>query len=916
MRTMQNIFALKYWSEKNNLKKSGGTLDRLSTLLKQSSIDLHPYQIESALYAFNSPLSRGCILADEVGLGKTIEAGLVIAQLSLEEKNHILIIAPASLRTQWQSELSTHFGLDSLILDAQLHSDLINQTGSSPLIKNQIIICSYQFAYKMSELISKQYWDLIVIDEAHRLRSVYRGKDSKMAYSLRLALQDKPKLLLTATPLQNNLLELYGLVSFVDDKLLGNQYYFQTRYAKKIAKDPAISQSAINQLRNLLLGNPTSGATGIVNRTLRRQVKEYVNFTTRHSMTYDFTPTDLELKLYELVSDYLRRENLAAIATPQRSLMILVYRKLLASSSFAIAPTLAKLRDRLRSELDRRSNTLLPSPTLFDNNDELVTSLTEEHNIFEKPKKTLADYSDKEIEQEANELDRYYQLASSIRENAKAKALQRAVTELLKQALEKHYPTKIVIFTESTRTQDHLSKLLGEQFGIVTFNGHNTGSEVESIYHAWSTSFPDKYVTLPKNIAIREALVHSFKTNPTKQIFLTTEAGSEGLNLQFANILINFDLPWNPQRVEQRIGRVHRYGQSHEVIIANFLNTSNLADKRVLELLRDKLGLFDGLFGSSDEILGNLEDGEGFEQQILSIYQNAKSPDEIESAFKSLQSSLHKNIDTKLREVRENMLDHFDSDIIALFNQTQVGINSTLSEHEITQKMLTHYGYAGQAADTNPIPTITFSDLSSHMLERLKDTTNGIIYVFKLTVQAVEIEEILIPMVFVSSSSSYVPLDPTLSRELAESISETTGETLDASPVTESMLLDTWADWKKPILTKYEKRNEHLYNREMERIYRYWDNHSLETKDALAKTRGEIEELRRHRDTTLDFASKRKIDQQIQSRDLTIQKLLIRQNEEEREAIEGKRKDIEALNAKLDCKFSDELVAIAQFKIL
>lgn len=913
---MQNIFALKYWSEKKNLKKSGGTLDRLSTLLKKSSIDLHPYQIESALYAFNSPLSRGCILADEVGLGKTIEAGLVIAQLVLEDKKHILIIAPASLRTQWQSELSTHFGLDSLILDAQLHSNLVDQAGSSPLIKSQIIICSYQFAYKMSELISRQHWDLVVIDEAHRLRSVYRGKDSKMAYTLRSALQDKPKLLLTATPLQNNLLELYGLVSFIDEKLLGNQYYFQTRYAKKIAKDPAIAQATIDQLRNLLLGNPASGTSGVVNRTLRRQVKEYVNFTTRHSMTYDFTPTISELKLYNLVSDYLRRENLAAIATPQRSLMILVYRKLLASSSFAIAPTLAKLRDRLRGELIRRHAPDSTIPTLLDNSDELIVSLTDEQIISEQPKKTLADFSDQEIEQESDELDQYYKLASSIKENAKAKALQRAVFELLKQAEAKQYPTKLVIFTESTRTQEHLAKLLGEQFGIVTFNGQNNGSEVDSAYHTWANNFPEKSATLPKNIAVREALVHAFKTNPSMQIFLTTEAGSEGLNLQFANILINFDLPWNPQRVEQRIGRVHRYGQTHEVIIANFLNTSNLADKRVLELLRDKLGLFDGLFGSSDEILGNLEDGEGFEQQILNIYQNAKSPDEIESAFKSLQSSLHKDIDTKMHEVREHMLDHFDADIIALFNQTQAEIHNTLSEHDTTQTMLTYYGYHGEKIETNPIPITSFSDLSSHLLERLNGATTGMIYVFKLTVKAVETEEVLIPMVFVNRSSAYIPLDPTLSRELTESISQATGETLGASPVTESVLLKTWTDWKKPIFFKYEKRNEHLYSREMERIYRYWDNHSLETKDTLGKTRGDIEELRRRRDATLDFASKRKIDQQIQSRDLTIQKLLIRQNEEESEAIEGKRKDLDLLNAKLDCKFSDELVAIAQFKII
>src|SRR4030066_1554599 len=147
---------------------------------------------------------------------------------------------------------------------------------------------------------------------------------------------------------------------------------------------------------------------------------------------------------------------------------------------------------------------------------------------------------------------------------------------------------------------------------------------------------------LSKDAVIREALIHEFR-NHTK-ILIATEAGAEGINLQFCNIVINYDLPWNPQRVEQRIGRCHRYGQKYEVIVANFLNTKNRADRRLLELLQTKLNLFDGLFGSSDEILGALESGIDFEKRILEIYQSCKTPEEIDTAFDELQGSMKDSI--------------------------------------------------------------------------------------------------------------------------------------------------------------------------------------------------------------------------------------------------------------------------------
>src|SRR3972149_2676030 len=271
-------FIQRYLAEKITLQKMAGTLSRLSSVLAKSSIELNPYQIQAALYAFNSPLQRGAILADEVGLGKTIEAGIIISQLWAEGKRRILIITPASLRKQWQDELSNKFGLNSEVYDGPSFSEKVNSGEAVPLTYEGIFIISYQFAYSRAKLIEKQLWNAVLIDEAHRMRRVYKGRDgSKMAYEIRKIIADKPKVLLTATPLQNNLMELYGLVSFIDDKLLGSEYSFKTRYVDPLSEINEANKGKLYELRRLIRGDDnddSNGISGVLTRTLRKQVLE------------------------------------------------------------------------------------------------------------------------------------------------------------------------------------------------------------------------------------------------------------------------------------------------------------------------------------------------------------------------------------------------------------------------------------------------------------------------------------------------------------------------------------------------------------------------------------------------------------------------------------------------------------------
>ena len=310
-------------------------LEGLIPALMDARVDLNPHQIEVALFAFSSPLSRGALLADEVGLGKTIEAGIVLSQKWAERKRKILVIVPSSLRKQWNRELLEKFFLQSTILDSGIFNKKLKD--GNPFVQDKIIICSYRFARNKSKHIASVNWDLVVIDEAHRLRNVYK-KDNKIAKELRSAMKGVPKILLTATPLQNSLMELYGLTSFIDEYAFGDMDSFRAQYTGKIGEEEC------NRLKKRL--------SLLCKRNLRRQVKEYVKYTKRRPITQGFTPEHREQVLYERVSEYLQRPNIQALPSEGRQLVTMVLRKLLASSTFAIAGALNTIINRLKSILE------------------------------------------------------------------------------------------------------------------------------------------------------------------------------------------------------------------------------------------------------------------------------------------------------------------------------------------------------------------------------------------------------------------------------------------------------------------------------------------------------------------------------------------------------------------------------------
>lgn len=404
-------YQAKYFAHELTKRCPSDSLEKLAGALVDAKVDLNPHQVEAALFAFRSPFSKGAILADEVGLGKTIEAGLVLSQKWAERKRRILIITPSNLRKQWYQELQEKFFLPCLILESRSYKQAQKAGALGPFVANEIVLCSYQFARLKADELHSINWDLVVIDEAHRLRNVYKP-GNVIARTLRDALRNSPKLLLTATPLQNSLLELFGLVSIIDDRVFGDLPSFREQFAR---------------LDHLSFDSLKARLRPVCHRTLRRQVTGYIKYTQRLPLVQPFTPGESEDRLYHLVSDYLQRDNLQALPASQRSLMTLVLRKLLASSTFAIAGALDTIARRLKEKLSQKPETeLLEDAMIKISRFESISSCASNSArrlVFRCPSKwricfCTSSFSSKEIEgklQRTDSIDFLFQINWSVR---------------------------------------------------------------------------------------------------------------------------------------------------------------------------------------------------------------------------------------------------------------------------------------------------------------------------------------------------------------------------------------------------------------------------------------------------------------------------------------------------------------------
>ncbi len=466
-------------------------------------------------------------------------------------------------------------------------------------------------------------------------------------------------------------------MSVVDDRIFGDLKSFKEQFANLHNKPTFDILKARLQ--------------PLCKRTLRRQVLPYVRYTKRLPMVQPFTPADSEDRLYHLVSDYLQRDNLQALPSSQRSLMTLVLRKLLASSSFAISGALDSMSSRLRERL-RLADGPNPLEEVLEEDFETLDEIAEEWNEEEAAASVLTEADRKAIQQEIDDLEGFRKLAISITHNAKGQALLTALRTAFGKATDLGAAQKAIIFTESRRTQEYLLRVLADspwKDHVVLFNGSNSDEKSKQIYQAWLGRHQGTdRVTGSRSADMRSALVDYFQDQG--QIMIATEAGSEGINLQFCSLVVNYDLPWNPQRIEQRIGRCHRYGQKHDVVV-NFLNQANEADQHVFRLLSEKFQLFEGVFGASDEVLGAIESGVDFEKRIADIYQRCRTSQEIKVSFDQLQGELGTQIDEAMTRARQLLLEHFDDEVREKLRVSDERSRQYLNRYERILMQLTRF---------------------------------------------------------------------------------------------------------------------------------------------------------------------------------------------------------------------------------
>jgi hypothetical protein len=705
----------RYWRTRELLRmRSSSDRLRAGAAVRAGRIDPNPHQIEAVRFALERLPEGGAILADEVGLGKTIEAGLVCAQRIAEGANRILLLAPKPLLGQWRQELESLFGL--VAREGLEHAD-----GPGIVMVGREAATSEK---GHSVLREAPDFDLIIVDEAHEVFSgLYRRfdkdgeyraerKDAAYAgnlYSL-LKQSEAPVLLLTATPIQNRLVELWSLVQYIDrtGTLLGRLPTFRALFEAGDGRR-SLEPLAEGELRRRL--------SEVVQRTLRRQAQEFLPqpFVDRHAKTFQYSLSDDERALLDDVTEYLLTPRLAAFNGSSRQLQLISFHRRMASSRRALCKSLEQVEARLEKLLagerpgafGERDSNLLDVADLEDDELPLVEDLDE------------TPMTEDEIAAEIERVRGFISRARGLRHDAKLEALLHAIRLVVEERSGGSGSGKALLFTESLATQEYLRDALVEsglvQAGEVTlFRGTNDGPRAREALARWREETQARVAPADRpsaDVAVRLALVHEFKTRT--RIFISSEAGAKGLNLQFCETVINYDLPWNPQRIEQRIGRCHRYGQSRTVTVINFIAEDNEAEQLLYEILDRKLQLFDQVLGTSDAILGSglvSALGPELETTLRDIHERARTREEIVESLRKLRDEFDERRQAYEQTHRQTVgliESTFDAEVRRVFKNHAETLAGPLRglDHEMTA-VLTDYldrlGVEHEVVETPP----------------------------------------------------------------------------------------------------------------------------------------------------------------------------------------------------------------------
>jgi len=690
-------------------------LRRYAAPQRSGHIDANPHQIEAVIFALSRLGEGGCILADEVGLGKTIEAGLVIGQLRAEGARRILLILPKPLLGQWRQELFTLFGIEA----REGRPDPTSLEGGGVFLIGREAAGSER-GYEA--LLASEVFDLIVIDEAHEVFAGLHRRfdaagilrdDSPSARTAGrifdlISASRTPVLLLTATPIQNNLLELWALVRFVDPTgtLLGDLRTFRDTFCDRDERDMAEGQSHELRRRTQV----------VLKRTLRRQAQEFLSrpFVDRQARLYEYPMSAEERLLYEDVTRYLLEPNLAAFPSNHRRLLLIGFHRLMASSTAALAASLENVAGRLRRLLEG-------VPAAEAGGTDFVADLEDEDLVEQVdepaagsaggPASTPVAVAPEHARAELARVEDFIRRANALRDDGKSRALLKAIRLIFDRGRRGDGSGKVVIFTESLVTQDYLRALLVGS-GLVNdeeltlFRGDNATRRASQALERWWDEVGSRlpaHSRPTRDVAVRLALVHEFKTR--SKVLVSTEAGAKGLNLQFCETVVNYDLPWNPQRIEQRIGRCHRYGQERDVTVINFLARDNQAARLTFDILSRKLDLFGTVLDASDVVLHRPGEptpevltgtfGVELEASLNRIWERARTIAEVEAELRHLRDSVgekRERFEDERNKTARLIESAFDEEVRGVFAKRRDELPAALAEFDADmERLVTSY---------------------------------------------------------------------------------------------------------------------------------------------------------------------------------------------------------------------------------
>ena len=515
--------------------------DELLCIDAMTGIEKYWYQVETVKKVLKQFHGR-VLLCDEVGLGKTIEAGMLIKEYLMRGMiKNVLILAPASLVSQWKEEMLSKFHIEFLTTD-----DVEFQADSRGFWKNRFIIASINTAKssKNTPAVIEQFYDLVVVDEAHHLRN-----RRTLSWKLVNRIKKKFIFLLSATPVQNNLIELFNLITLLKPGQFKTEKLFKQEYVKRgNQKVPANKEKLRELLRDVMIRNTRSAID--------------LKLPKRFATTIRVEPTDIERKVYGIISGYLRRDDLKK---PVINLLL----KEAGSSPFALKKSLMKI---------------IPSDKGGQGGlKDIIDALNDTGDI------------------------------------SKGKALL--------EILMKNPREKKIIFTQYIKTMDYITDLLArERIPYVTFSGS-------------------------MNVKQKDAAIARFRDD--MPVLVSTESGGEGRNMQFCNTIINFDLPWNPMKIEQRIGRLHRIGQTRDVFIFN-LSVKDTLENYIIDILDSKINMFEMVIGEIEPILGHLGEERDFEDIIMELWLKSKDEDALKQGFDRLGNEM---LNAKAEYVKSKALD-------------------------------------------------------------------------------------------------------------------------------------------------------------------------------------------------------------------------------------------------------------------